>query len=241
METQTPTTEGIVPTPPAGMTPPGSAPAADQPTKAEAKPTEKSAEVLFAEEALGREFTSKEEAQKALKNLNSMVGDQTISKQRKAVERIATQANLTPDELYEVLDNPAPSEIVETAAPSIQPTPASNESKRLTRLEVEEVVKNDPDASAIRDTLFAKSLASGTPAQEIWVSEYKPLVEVGRKAGAKKLQSTLEGQPLRAASTAAETDDMKIDFSGTNPTTGKRWTAKEMEAYMGYTPPSTGL
>jgi len=236
METQTPTAEGHGPTPP-GMAPQDSAPKADPVvTQPEAKP----AELKVIEDALGREFSSLDDAKNTLKHLNSLVGDQTLSKQRKAVEKIASQANVSTDELYEILEQ-SPLETPEAPEPAIQPTMASNESKRLTRLEVDEVVKNDPDASAIRDTLFAKSLASGVPAQEIWEREYKPLVEVGRKNGAKKLQSHLEGQPLPAHSTVSETSDTKIDFSGINPATGKRWTAKEMEQFLQYQTPSQGL
>lgn len=238
METQTPIQEGLVPTPAPGMSPQNSAPVADpQPTVAEAKP----AEVLFAEEALGREFSSREEAQKALKNLNSMVGDQTLARQRKIVERVAQQSGLSTDELAEVLEQQTPTETVTEPVQTIQPTSASSESKRLTRLEVDEVVKNDPDAASIRDSIFAKSLATGLSAQEIWEKEYKPLVEVGRKSGAKKLQENLQGQPLRATSTASDMNNTTVDFSGLNPTTGKRWTAKEMEQYMGVLVPSQGL
>jgi hypothetical protein len=198
------------PTPPADMSATSQTPAADpQPQVVEAT---KSPEVLFAEESLGRTFESKEEAQKALKNLNSLVGDQTTAKQRRAIEKISRQANLTPEELYEILETQSAPEINQDTPgqPTIQPTQASDADKRLTRLEVDEVVKNDPDANLVRDTLFAESLTSGKPASEIWASKYKPLVEKGKQAGAAKLQQTKISQPLKAASTASE-QDLKID------------------------------
>jgi len=197
------------PTQPADMSTTNQTPAADQqPKVAEAKP----AEVLFAEEALGRTFDSKEEAQKALKNLNSMVGDQTLAKQRKALEKISERSGLSTDELFEVLENQPAQDFTEPQAQTqtFQPTTASNESKRLTRMEVEQVIKSDPDAGAIRDTLFAESLASGRSAGEIWESKYKPLVEVGRKAGVEKLQQTKISQPVPATSTASESD-LRVD------------------------------
>ena len=196
-----------MPTPPADMSTTNQTPAADQPSQAEAK----SPEVLFAEEALGRSFDSKEEAQKALKNLNSMVGDQTLAKQRKTVEKIAQQSGLSTDELFEVLENQTISApALEEQAQPIQVTQAPDATKRLTRLEVDEVVKNDPDAKAIKDTLFAESLTSGRPAEEIWQSKYKPLVELGKKAGVEKLQQTKSSQPVKATSTASN-EEVTID------------------------------
>lgn len=194
------------PTPPADMSTTNQTPAADQSQKTEAKPTE----VLFAEEALGRQFDSKEDALKALKNLNSMVGDQTIAKQRKALEKIAQQSQMTPDELIAVLENQTVTEQPDAPAQPAQATQPADTSKRLARIEVDEVIKNDPDAAAIRETLFAESLASGRPAQEIWQGKYKPLVEVGKKAGVEQLQQTKKSQPVKATSTASESD-LKID------------------------------
>lgn len=239
MEIQTPIVEGAaVPTPPAGMAPQDSAPEADQqPQVAEAKP----AELKVIEEALGREFSTLEEAKTSLTHLNSLVGDQTTSKQRKAIEKIAAQANLTPDELYEVLETQGASAV--ESPQTYQPEqPADNGVlKRTVRIETDMFVKENPEAKVIRDTIFAEALATGKTAQEIWESKYSPIIEAGKKIGAKKLQSNIEGQPVKGTSTASDTDDTKVDFSGLNPTTGKRWTAKEMEQYIGYTPPSQGL
>lgn len=238
MDQQTPTAEGAaVPTPPAGMSPQDSAQIADQqPQVAEAKP----AGLTVIEEALGREFSSLEEATTSLKNLNSLVGEQTTSKQRKAIEKIAAQANLTPDELYEVLETQnVPVESVQTDQPV---APQSDEAtKRVIRLETDSFVKDTPEAQVIRDTLFAEALSSGKTVREIWEGKYAPIIEAGKKIGAKKLQSNIEGQPLKGTSTASDMEDTKVDFSGVNPTTGKRWTAQEMEQYIGYTPPSQRL
>lgn len=205
MDTNINTEEGkALPTPPADMSTTNQTPAADQSPRTEAKP----AEVLFAEEALGRTFDSKEEAQKALKNLNSMVGDQTLAKQRKIVERIAQQSGLSADELAEVLENQPAQEFTNqpTQTQTIQPTTASNESKRLTRIEVDKVVSTDGSAEAVRDVLFAESLASGLSAQEIWERKYKPIVEAGKKAGVEQLRQTKVSQPVQATSTASESD-----------------------------------
>lgn len=232
MESQTPTAEGAaVPTPPAGMSPQDSAPEA-QP-KQEAKP----AELTFIEETLGREFPSLEEARASLKNLNSLVGDQTISKQRKALEKIARQANLTPEELLEVVESQETQDHNGTAETPVEsPTLSSlpdDTTKRLTRIETDTFVKDNPEAAAVRDQLFAEALQTGRPVQDLWATRFAPLIEVGKKHGARKLQNTLEGQPTRATSTASETDDTRIDFS--------KMSVKDMEKHLGYTPTKPGI
>lgn len=229
---QTSTQEGQRPTPVAEMPTQDSAPQAD------AKPQAKPAELQLIEEALGREFSSGEEAKNTLRNLNSLVGDQTISKQRKALEKIATQANLSTDELLEVLDNQelnVQPEQTQAETPSIPHLP-DDATKRVVRLEVDTFVKDVPEAKIIRDNLFAEALTSGKSISEIWDKKYAPIIDAGRKLGAKKLQSNIEGQPLKATSTASEEGDTKVDFSGINPATGKRWTSKEMEQYIPYAP-----
>lgn len=242
MESQTPTQEGTaVPTPPAGMSPNDSAQVQADPSM-EATPAVKPAELRVIEESLGREFSSVEEAKQSLKNLNSLVGDQTVSKQRKALEKLASQANLTPDELIEVIEAQAqnPTEEVQTpeVAKTIQADPTA---ARLTRIEVNSLISSTPEAAAVKDQLFAEALKTGKTVEEIWASKFYPVFEAGKKTGAKKLQTTLEGQPLKATSAATEQSDTKVDFSGINPQTGKRWTAQEMEKYVGYTSPSTRL
>lgn len=240
MDQQTPNDEGTaVPTPPTGMSPEGSAPTADP--KVEAK----SAEVLFAEEALGREFTSKEDAQKTLVNLNRLVGDQTVSKQRKALETLAEKSGLTVEELVEVaasgeIDAPQAMAEMPVETPSVRTLPDANTS-RLVRVEVTAFTKDNPEAALVKDALFAKALSTGKSVDDVWASEFAPLIETGKKIGAKKLQQNLEGQPVKATSTASEETDTKVDFSGLNPTTGKRWTAGEMERFIGYAAPSNRL
>lgn len=239
MDQQTPIEEGTaVPTPPTGMSSEGSAPQADPQVEA------KSAEVLFAEQALGREFSSKEEAQKTLVNLNKLVGDQTVSKQRKALETLAETSGLSVEELIEVA---ASGEINTPQATADMPveTPSRNlpdqNTSRLVRVEVSAFVKDNPEAALVKDALFAKALSTGKPVDDVWNKEFAPLIETGKKIGAKKLQQNLEGQPVKATSTAAEETDTKVDFSGINPTTGRRWTPAEMESYIGYAPPSNRL
>jgi hypothetical protein len=241
MDTNIKPEEGTaVPTPPTDMSQ-GSALTADQPIQAEAKPEA----VQFAERTLGREFASVEEAEKTIKNLNSLVGDQTVSSQRKALEKIASQANMSTNELIEYLatqDISTPQETVDTP---VESSPVRNlpddTTKRLVRLETDTFVKDNPEAQVVRDQVFAKALATGKPVNEIWATEFAPLIELGKKSGAKKLQQNLEGQPTRATSTASEDSDTKVDFSGINAATGKRWTAEEMEHYVGYAKPSSRL
>lgn len=230
-----------MPTPPAGMSPEGSAPSADPIVEA------KSAEVLFAEQALGREFSSKEDAQKTLINLNRLVGDQTVSKQRKALESLAEKSGLTVEELVEVaasgeIDTPQATEgTLETPVETPRRTIPDANTARLVRVEVSAFMKDNPEAALVKDALFAKALSSGKSVDDVWNGEFAPLIETGKKIGAKKLQQNLEGQPVKATSTASEETDTKVNFSGLNPTTGKRWTATEMEQYIGYAPPSNRL
>lgn len=227
-----------VPTPPDDMSSQDSAPDAD-PIQ-EAKPEA----VQFAERTLGRKFDSVEEAEKTIKNLNSLVGDQTVSSQRKALEKIASQANMSTNELIEYLatqDINTP-QATSDESHTVESAPVRNlpddTTKRLVRLETDTFVKDTPEAKVVRDQIFAKALATGRSVTEIWSNEFAPLIEIGKKSGAKKLQQNIEGQPLKATSTAMEDVDTKINFSGNNPATGQRWTAEEMEKYIGYTPPS---
>jgi hypothetical protein len=204
MDTQTPTKEGEElgnqPTPEAGMQPQDQAPKAD-PVK-EAKPSE----LKVIEEATGRDFGGNiDEAKKYLTNLNSLVGDQTVAKQRKALEKLAQQANLTPNELLEVIETQNIQVPTEQPAPEAPRTPDPSVS-RLTRLEVNDLIAKQPDAESIKDTLFAEALATGKPVEEIWNAKYAPVMEAGKKLGAKKLQQTKEGQPLKGTSNASEAD-----------------------------------
>jgi uncharacterized protein (DUF849 family) len=212
------------------MSPQDSAP--EQADQTEAKP----AEVAFAEKVLVREFTSVEEAEKTIKNLNSLVGDQTTAKQRKALEKLASQANLSPEELIEyteAMGTEQPQEYKEETQQAPMQNIPDDTTKRLVRIETNEFIKEVPDASAIKDTLFAEALAINRPVEEIWKTKYAPVVEVGRKLGAKKLQTTLEGQPTKATSMASDSDDTKPDFS--------KMSSKEIESYLGHTPPSARL
>jgi hypothetical protein len=228
METQTSTQEGTaVPTPTADMSNQNSAQVADQQSNVEAKP----AEVKFAEKVLGREFSSVEDAEKAIVNLNKFVGDQTISKQRKALESLAKQANLSPDELIEVIEtqgiNQTQSE-VQTPTEVVRNLP-DDTTKRVVRMETDSFIERVPEAEVIRDTLFAEALQSGKTVKELWAAKYAPIVDAGKKLGAKKLQTTTEGQPLKATSAEVEQGNTKVDFS--------KMSLKEMEQYLGYTPP----
>jgi hypothetical protein len=231
METQTSQQEGAaVPTPQADMSNQDSAQVADQQVpveQVEAKP----AEVKFAEKVLGREFSSVEEAEKVISNLNSFVGDQTISKQRKALESLAKQANLSTDELIEVIDAQGINQIqsdVQTPDPMVNLP--NDTTKRVVRIETDTFIKDVPEAAVIRDTLFAEALQSGKSVNELWAAKYAPIVEAGKKLGAKRLQTTTEGQPLKASSAEVEQGNTKLDYNNMS--------LKEMEAHLGYVPPA---
>jgi len=243
MEEQTPVTEGEAsPTPEAEMSSNDSA--QNQADQNEAKPAEetKPESQKVIEQVLGREFGSLEEATESIKNLNSLVGDQTISKQRKALEKMAKQSNMTPEELIEVIETQDSSlaqenqEAAPTPAVVADPTLA-----KVTRIEVESFIDKQPGAKEIKDALFAEALQTGTPVPEIWKSKYGKTYNAGKKLGAKKLQTTLEGQPLRAESADTEQSDTKLSFKGLNPATGKPWTRTEIETSLGYIAPSRGL
>jgi len=236
METQTSNSEGEAsPTPDADMSTKDSAQSqdADQPKVEEPKVEAKPAEVLFAEKVLGREFESVEEAEKTLSNLNSLVGDQTVSKQRKAIESLAKQANLSTDELIEVIDaqatNPIEPEAVSAPEQAIGPSPVDATTKRVIRIETDSFVKDVPEAEVIKDTLFAESLQTGKSVSEIWRAKYAPIIDAGKKLGAKKLQTTTEGQPLKASSAEVDQTDTKLDV--------KKMSIKEMEEHLGFQAP----
>lgn len=216
-----------VPTPAPEMSPQDSAPAAEPQVV-------KPAGVVFAERALGREFASEEEAEKAIKNLNAFVGDQTISKQRKALENAAKSANVTVDEVVELLNAQSYSEPTQVEEPAqvVRNLP-DDTTKRLVRIETDAFVKDVPEASVIRNELFAEAIQTGKPVGDLWAQKYAPIVEAGKKLGAKKLQTTLEGQPTRATSAVVEGDAPKVDFS--------KMSRKEMEEYMGAVSPTQRL
>ena len=241
MEKQTPKEEGTaVPTPSTGMSEQDSASKADpqveKPVEAEQPVEEKSAEVKFAEKTLGREFTSQEEAEKAIVNLKSLVGDQTISKQRKALESLYKQTNLSVDELIEVIDTQGlnvPEQAQTEPTPNIVPNLPDDTTKRVVRIETDAFIKEVPEAKDIRDSLFAKAIQTGKPVKEIWDAEYASIFETGKKIGAKKLQTTTEGQPLKATDTDTEPTDTKVNL--------KELTSREIEEHLGYRKPTPKL
>lgn len=174
------------------------------------------------------DVTTKEEAIQKLKNLNSFVGDQTIAKLRKIGDTLTKKTGYQLEELADIveginLDNNQP--IVN------QPDEARAALATARSLQVELFVRDIPEARAIKDSLLEDVRASGKSPEEIWGIKYAPLVKLGRESGAKKLQSNIESQPTKAVSTTEKTDT-KLDFSGNNPSTGKPWTAAEMEKYL---------
>lgn len=239
MEEQTSNLEGEKPTPDTEMSSNDSA--QNQADQNEAKSAEEKPEGLkIIEEALGREFKSVEEAQESLKNLNSLVGEQTVAKNRKAIEKLAKESNLSPEEFIEVVEggqNFINNQETTSTSKNVDADPTL---VKVTRMDVNAFIKEKPEAIGLKDKLFAKALSSGKDVEQIWVEEYAPVYEAGKKLGAKKLQTTLEGQPLRAESADTE-NDTKVNFNGINPATGKRWTIKEMEQVLGYQAPSRRL
>lgn len=219
----------------------------DQDSAPKADPEPQEAATLSVEELgelVGREFDSPEAAKKWVKEVNSYVGDQTRAKKDKALEKLASQAGLSTDELLEVIDTQDVSQPTMTnQSQQTPPTPQAPDvtTIRVTRMEVDNLLDKHPEASAIKDKLLAEALNTGKTAREIWDDKYAPILEAGKKLGAKKLQSNLEGQPGKAASTAQASEDTKIDFSGINPETGRRWTSQEMERHLGYKETSPGL
>lgn len=245
--TQTTQQEGTLgtatqaPTPAPVMPNQDSAPKAD-PARQEA-PAEDISTLSLEElgETVGRKFDSKEEATKWVKEVNSYVGDQTRAKKDKALERLAAQANLSVPELLELIDSQdlnIPQQGQDQASPQQRPDTAT---LRVTRLEVRDLIEKQPEASAVKDALLAEALSTGKDVEQIWKEKYAPVLEAGKKSGAKKLQSNLEGQPTKAASTASESTDTKVDFRGPNPETGRPWTSEEMERYLGYKSPTPRL
>jgi len=234
MEEQTPKKEGEIPTP-QGMSEQDSALNDADQQKAEKPETEaKPVEVKFAERILGREFETVEEAEKAISNLKSFVGDQTVAKQRKALETLAQKSNLSMEELMEVIetqDLPAPEN--QTQPQEVPMNLPDDTTKRVVRIETDSFVKDVPEAKAVRDVLFAEALATGKSVQDIWASKYAPIVEEGKKLGAKKLQATIEGQPIKPSSAEGGDTKTKIDFS--------KMSSRDMEEYLGYRPPSQKL
>lgn len=242
MEEQTSNLEGEQsPTPDTEMSSNDSA--QNQADQNEAKPVEEKPESLkIIEEALGREFKSADEAKESLRNLNSLVGEQTVAKNRKAIEKLAKQSNLSPEEFIEIVEgqSDAIQQYNQETQPSTQKVDADPTLVKVTRMDVNAFIDKKPEAKEVKDKLFAKALSTGKDVADIWAEEYASVYEAGKKLGARKLQTTLEGQPLRAQSANIESDT-KVNFQGINPATGKKWTIKEMEAVIGYAEPGRGL
>lgn len=254
MEEQTPKEEGAaVPTPQSGMSSDSSAQTQADSEKKAPSAEEKPDSLKIVEEALGREFKTPEEAIESLKNLNSLVGDQTVSKQRKALEKLANQSNISVDELIEVIETQSDipqkeSQDTQENQETQQVTPKTTSVvevdptlAKVTRIEVDNFIDKVPAAKEVKDAIFAEALQTGKTVKQIWDVKYAPVHEAGKKLGAKKLQTTLEGQPLRAESADTEQHSTKNNFDGLNPATGKKWTIKEMEGVLGYAQPGRGL
>jgi ribosome-binding protein aMBF1 (putative translation factor) len=228
MEDQTPQADAeTTATPQTGMPPEEEAStttvANPEPSTPEAQ--DQSDPLAILKEAGINKYSTREEAIEGLKNLNKLVGDQTVAQQRKVTEALVEQTGLSPEELAEYLaqGNVAVNQPeTATAQPQI-----SRETKialeRSTKVLVRDFIREKPEAKPLQDAILQKALVSGKDPEQIWAEEYEPIFKAGTASGGKKLQQTIEGQPAKATSTASE-PDTRLDF--------KKMTSEEMRKHL---------
>jgi hypothetical protein len=136
-----------------------------------------SAVLTFLKEATGREFSSKEEALKSVKNLNSMVGDQSIadlrkkadlgSKFEKLVSGYAKTQGLEPDEaradLMALIEGDGGGEADARVAEAM-----SSVSKIEQRLDLADLLAANPEAKHVIDDVKDLAKARGISFQEAY-------------------------------------------------------------------------
>lgn len=143
---------------------------------------------------------SREQAIEKVKGLNSLVGDQTVAKQRQIVDALVKSTGMTEGQILDALQSGgnAPITPSQGGQPQTQDSPAL---ERTIRLEADTFIDKTPEAGKVRDRLVQRMKETGLSAREVWKQDFEPLVSVGKTQGAKRLQSTTKGQPAAGGST----------------------------------------
>lgn len=196
-----------------------------EPTEANPVTQEATDPLEVLKEAGITKYSTKEEAVEGLKNLNAMVGDQTVAQQRKIAEALSKQTGYSLEEIISVFDSGGTIE----PAKAEQPVPQEKDTDALAALhgvrqmKVENLVKEIPEAKLVEAQILERVKATGEDPKVVWLTDFSPLVEAGRELGGKRLKKTIEGQPMKAASTAGGTQTTP-DFS--------KMTSEEMEKVL---------
>ena len=157
--------------------------------------TNPDADVLkFAESSTGRKFTSVEDFQKYLKNLNSLVGDQEVAKAREnskkfneLVEKLAAQNGQTAENVDKMVELLAQTKSTETQKPE-QPKDdkygklSSDLEKLQAQLNRNELLSKHPYAKDVQDEVSIIARQKGiTDLEAFEASPFKTLLETKAK------------------------------------------------------------
>lgn len=165
------------------------------------------ADLALIERATGRKFASHSDAEKYLKNLNSLVGDNVVSAQRKdaelaraVVQKYAEENGLTHAEAKAQLEQiAAPSRATQTAAQSqnkqvyIDP--------RIDELEKKDFLRDNPDAAPLLEKIDRYAKLNG----QTLTSAYQELYGDIFAEQAKQQQSEAKRKEKMAASIPTST------------------------------------
>jgi hypothetical protein len=175
------------------------------------------------------ENATKEWATDKIRNLNSLVGDQTTAKQRKVVDKLLKETGLSSlDELVQVIET-EPEQTAQVASQVATPeriVQVKDESIKdeIRSLKADQLIAKVPEAAPVLDRILNRARELGTTdVMKVWNNEYEPIMKLGLKKGEQKLRSTVEQQPVSGASNVGETEQ-RLDF--------KTMTAEEMRAHL---------
>lgn len=211
METQTSTEVGeTTPTPTAEMSSQNDSP---ETTSTNIASSTQSEQGLLAElKAAGiTKYSTKEEAVEGFKHLTNLVGDQTVAKQRKLAEHLQKSTNMSLEELNDILESGNVE--LNTPQPSEQPSRDGKIAlQKANQVLVREFVREHPEAKPLEEKILREALKTGKDPEQIWADEYEPVYRLGTEKGAKKLNSTIEGQPVKAVSTDSSETSTNLDL-----------------------------
>lgn len=173
--------------------------------------------LVLLREVTKRDFKTKEEAKKYLENLNRLVGDQTIAKQRERakladtlVSRVAVENSMSIEEAESYLANLTNN--MEQQPQRVQ-TPDPQLEERLRRGERAEFLMETPEAKPFLDKIEEYSKATGKSYKESYDTLYSDVVkaERERKQTEEATRSKKEAQVF--ASTNTETEKMPDEYA----------------------------
>ena len=184
--------------------------------------------LAFLKETTGREFATEEDAQKYLKNLNSMVGDDRIAQDRKdadvsrrVVRRLAKEWGTTEDAVREYIDKNMTDDQAAATAAQAQPnaqTPAAPsyganpalEAKVLELTDLNytrDLVEQYPEAKAFLPSVKRLAAATGENYKAVFERDFLPAFKAGREAAYSGREEKIQGRVTQTTRTAPPADD----------------------------------